>query len=415
MTSEDGGRISRLTLMCRDHEVVEFAWSHLFSKVVGKSSLRETAYVPYGCMDSAGKFTSTGLTAWMVDRAIPDLRPSARERLDELGYSSAADLLASGFGLSLSDQFWLRPEGSDARWDDVNCFENDFPQEFGELLLPHDNSSVPELVNRLKASDVLLKSSPDTALNGNLPKRWRIESDGTRVLVKAGRPGNRYQEPFNEAVVTDLCARLLAVGDFVPYVFEDGGFASWTCACPTMVDARTELVPGYQIYKSHKRGNSESLRDFFNRVCAEHDVDSRESVEKMLVVDFLVANFDRHWSNFGVLIDTETRQWLRVAPIFDTGESLWCDRETREAFGGYKMPKQGMNRPFSRDLDSQVERFCGNLKWYDPNRLAGFCDFAIELLRKNPFVANDPGRIEKIHESLQERIRLMNDIARRAR
>ena len=89
MTSEDGGRISRLMLMCRDHEVVEFAWSHRFSKVVGKSSLRETAYVPYGCMDSAGKFTSTGLTAWMVDRAIPDLRPSARERLDELGYSSA--------------------------------------------------------------------------------------------------------------------------------------------------------------------------------------------------------------------------------------------------------------------------------------------------------------------------------------
>ena len=152
------------------------------------------------------------------------------------------------------------------------------------------------------------------------------------------------------------------------------------CTCPTMVDAHTELVPAYQICKSHKRGNGESLCAFFNRVCAEHGVDSRESVEKMLVVDFLSANFDRHWNNFGVLVDAETRQRLRVAPIFDTGESFWCDRETREAFGGYKMPKQVMNRPFSRDLDSQAERFCGDLKWYNPDRLTGFCDSAAEAL-----------------------------------
>ncbi len=413
MVGEGGDRTSRLTLMCRDHEVVEFTWNHRLSRVTGKSSLLEAAYLPYGCMNGAGKFANTELTAWITDRSIPDFRPSARERLGELGYSSAADLLASGFGLSLSDQFWLRLKGSDSKWADVNCFDNDFPQELGELLLLHDNSSIPELLERLRRSEVLLKSSPDAALNGNLPKRWRIEPDGARVLVKAGRPGNRYQEPFNEVVVTDLCRRLLEEGDYVPYAFEDNGFALWACACPTMVDAATELVPAYQIYKSHKRGNSESLCGFFNRVCAEHGIDSRKAVEKMIVIDFLVANFDRHWSNIGVLVDTETRQWLRVAPLFDTGESLWCDKETREAFGGYTMTKQGMNRPFSRDLDGQVDRFCEDLTWYDPARLVGFCDSAAEVLLKDPFIANDPGRIEKTRDAIQTRIRLMNDVVRR--
>lgn len=47
--------------------------------------------------------------------------------------------------------------------------------------------------------------------------------------------------------------------------------------------------------------------------------------------------------------------------------------------------------------------------------VTGFCDFAAEVLRKDPFVANDPGRIEKIREALQERISLMNDTARRVR
>ena len=78
------------------------------------------------------------------------------------------------------------------------------------------------------------------------------------------------------------------------------------------------------------------------------------------------------------------------------------------------MPRQGMNRPFSRDLDGQVERFCSDLKWYDPDCLAGFCDSAVEVLREDPFVANDPGRIERIHGAMQERIKVMNGIARRA-
>lgn len=134
------------------------------------------------------------------------------------------------------------------------------------------------------------------------------------MLVKAGKPSNRYQEPFNEVVATVLCARLLETSDFVPYTFEDNGFASWTCACPTMVDSRTELVPAYQVCKSHKRGNSESLCEFFSRVCARYGIDSRKSVEKMLVIDFLAANFDRHWNNFGVLVDTETRQWRPPRP-----------------------------------------------------------------------------------------------------
>ena len=85
--------------------------------------------------------------------------------------------------------------------------------------------------------------------------------------------------------------------------------------------------------------------------CAAHGLDVREDVEKMLVVDYLMANFDRHWNNFGVLIDSESREWLRAAPVFDTGESLWCDRELSQPFDGYTTPRAGMMRPFARKLD----------------------------------------------------------------
>ena len=48
------------------------------------------------------------------------------------------------------------------------------------------------------------------------------------------------------------------------------------------------------------------------------DMTKHEDVEKMLTIDYLMANFDRHWNNFGVLIDSESREWLRAAPVFDT-------------------------------------------------------------------------------------------------
>lgn len=45
----------------------------------------------------------------------------------------------------------------------------------------------------------------------------------------------------------------------------------------------------------------------------------------MIVCDFILANIDRHFNNFGAIRNIETLEFKRVAPIFDNGCSLWFD------------------------------------------------------------------------------------------
>lgn len=407
MTETEPTELSRLTLMCRDHEVIEFTWNHAKQAVTGKTRPLDVAHAPIMSLSPAGNITRDRLTSWFKNRSVPDFRPDALKRLRAIGFESAASLMASGFGASLSDQYWIKPLGSTASWKDINCFENNFSEELGELLLPHDDSSITSLVKKIKSNIDVLASSPDAALNGNLPKRWEIDSAGRRIMVKAGRPANRFQEPFNEAIASDLCSRILDKGDYVTYSLRDNGFMKWTSACETMVDQLTEFVPAYAILSSSKVPSDQGLFDFYVDSCSAHGLDVKTGIEKMLVVDYLMANFDRHWNNFGLLIDTENREWLRPAPVFDTGESLWCDLDMTRPFTGYTTPRARMMRPFARNIDSQVESYCTDMSWLDPSALESFSEAACEVLRANPFVANEPGRLDKIKASIDRRASLL--------
>ena len=166
-------------------------------------------------------------------------------------------------------------------------------------------------------------------------------------------------------------------------------------------------MPAWALLCSSKRPSDLGLHDFYVSACAAHGLDVREDVEKMLVIDYLMANFDRHWNNFGVLIDSESREWLRAAPVFDTGEALWCDRELSQPFDGYTTPRAGMMRPFARKIDEQLGRYCRNLSWFDPSGLKGFSEEACDILLGNPFIANERGRIDKIREAIDLRAMML--------
>lgn len=42
----------------------------------------------------------------------------------------------------------------------------------------------------------------------------------------------------------------------------------------------------------------------------------------MIVLDYIMMNEDRHLRNFGIIRNVETLKWIKVAPIYDTGQSL---------------------------------------------------------------------------------------------
>lgn len=46
----------------------------------------------------------------------------------------------------------------------------------------------------------------------------------------------------------------------------------------------------------------------------------------MYLVDFIMMNYDRHTKNYDAIRDVETLKITRLMPIFDTGQSLNCDK-----------------------------------------------------------------------------------------
>ena len=48
-------------------------------------------------------------------------------------------------------------------------------------------------------------------------------------------------------------------------------------------------------------------------------------IRDRILTDFVLTNTDRHLNNFGVLRDSRTLKFIRMAPIFDSGNSMFWD------------------------------------------------------------------------------------------
>ena len=50
-----------------------------------------------------------------------------------------------------------------------------------------------------------------------------------------------------------------------------------------------------------------------------------EKVQKMMMLDYIMLNEDRHLNNYGIIHNVDTLKWVDVCPIFDTGRSNNCN------------------------------------------------------------------------------------------
>lgn len=63
-------------------------------------------------------------------------------------------------------------------------------------------------------------------------------------------------------------------------------------------------------------------------MCVEHGLTEtvvRGFLEYQILTDFVMTNTDRHLNNFGVLRDSRTLKFVQMAPIFDSGNSMFWD------------------------------------------------------------------------------------------
>jgi hypothetical protein len=242
-------------------------------------------------------------------------------------------------------------------------------------------------------------NAPDNTSEGNLPKRWAI-IDNTRCLIKGG--GFLNQEPYNEVIASELFSRLLSKHEFVPYhLYDDEGTP---CSlCPNMLADDEEYIPALYVDRLLPYEQGEEPLDHYIRCCESLGVvDIEEQVSKMIVCDYILANFDRHYRNFGLIRNVDSLSF-RCAPLFDTGSSLWCNqRVLREDTLMYEA------LPFIADPLLQLRRV-KDCAWFLPRNLTGFIDFAVTTLQDGP-LRNYGMRLITLEDALDERISTVIDI-----
>lgn len=336
---------------------------------------------------------------WFKGRGIPSWRKDLEKLLEKLNVSSPEELLNKSYALSLSDQYWLKEENSNVKWQDINFFTNDFEYE-AYLEASLDSSS-----NLTTSKDKAILRSPNNTTDGMLQKGWIIEN-GKRILVKGTYTSSR-EEPFNEWLASQISKRLGF--NYCNYFVEWTDKTKLISKCENFVSEDEEIISAYDVFKSEKKPNNINDYEFYIQVLEKHNVpNARKNVEDMFILDYLMLNTDRHLKNFGVIRNVNTLEWVRTTPIFDTGQSMECDKYLDEINFSYGTGKFFTNT--NKNYEDILKVIGKNIVNIDIHKLDGLCEEYHSLLEKyKDKLDMSDKRIEKLVNGLQERIRRLEN------
>ncbi len=332
------------------------------------------------------------LNLWFKGRGIPNWRKDLENLLKNLNVFSPDELLNKAYGLSLSDQYWIKSEKQkNLQWKDINFFTNDF-QYKGYLQVSLSSSFSQERIDLY---------SPNNTTDGMLKKAWVIENN-ERILVKGTFYESR-QEPINEWLVSQICKRLDL--DYCNYEIgiENNKLVS---KCKAFITENEEIITAHEVFNSKRQNNNINDFEHYIKILEENGIsNARERLENMFFVDYLVMNIDRHMRNFGIIRNVETLKWERPTPIFDTGECMECNKLTNEMNfidGKCKFFKNS-NKDFS-DLLKYID-----ISKYNISKLDGLAqDFKEKLIEYKNYTDMSDERIEKLYDGLLYRIQTIN-------
>lgn len=107
------------TLMHRDISVADIIISPALDGVVEVNRVFDSLRLPVGtCIN--GSQDIKALRRWWRRRGIPQIREGIDGTLEYLGTSNLTELQIKSFGLSLTDHYWIKPEGLSMSWEDIN-------------------------------------------------------------------------------------------------------------------------------------------------------------------------------------------------------------------------------------------------------------------------------------------------------
>lgn len=218
--------------------------------------------------------------------------------------------------LSLNDAYWIVNNLVDCKWDDCNLYAHPFDEILSYVAFTGYSEKVSGVV-----------TSPELTSSGALKKCWSNRADGI-YLIKGDdffpRADGRSQAT-NEYYAAQV-AEAMGI-EHIDYDLEEfthrNGQKEIVCKCKLFTSNDEGFVEAASFYKEHgiDLDNVDVTSLAVQRQLA--DLFGQEKYADMMLFDSIIANKDRHFGNFGMLVDNNTGAYLRPAPIFDNGYSLF--------------------------------------------------------------------------------------------
>lgn len=249
---------------------------------------------------------------WVTNRSAAKHRRHVQRILSETGGNTPSGFIRLTHCLSLSDTMWVKSDNENVSWNDVSLYRNEFNDVLSKLSF--DGSGL--------YGQQLSTTSPELTTDGAFDKCWVRDESGI-YLIKAGSTGasNAGREPYSEVLASKVYERLCS--SRVPYTL-NRYHDKVVSKCPIFTDEQYGYRPAatYALVGM----SLPDLLDEFDKF------ESADLFREMIVADAVTINQDRHFGNFGFLVNNDTFERETMAPVFDFNLAMFPYADWYEGF-----------------------------------------------------------------------------------
>ncbi len=267
---------------------------------------REHQPLPFWCQD---------IDSWTANRSSAKHRAHVEKILEMCGGKTKSGFIALTHCLSLTDTLWVKSDRESVTWKDVNLYENNFDEVVSKLSFDGNGLFGIQMST----------TSPELTTDGAYDKCWLNEKDGIH-LIKTGSEGARNTglEPYGEVLASQVFEKLCKSVKYSLRKF-DGHVVS---DCKIFTSQEFGYKPISLFLKSGvKYGLAETLEIY-------RDFGCEDDFRRMVVADCITLNCDRHFGNFGFMVNNDTFERTVLNPCFDFNMAFVPFAEEGFDFGG---------------------------------------------------------------------------------
>ena len=263
----------------------------------GSCRILSNKFMPFNLyLEEADNLTNnlSNFYFWCANRIMPSNRQYADIILKSLSMTSKkpAQIALQCHCLSLTDVYWVCTSNESITFKEINLYDN-----YSENLLIDAS-----LLGKQVTLQSLKGIEKDLSTDGCFPKAWI-----GNTLLKGGNP----IAVKNEILASKICQCFQCN----QVIYEEGRY-------------KGELVSISNLFTS-KRYSIVS-KEVFDIYAINHDIDSIKyilsldaySYYMMNILDYLIGNTDRHWGNWGFLIDNQTNTPISLHPLMDFNQAF---------------------------------------------------------------------------------------------